>query len=154
LFVTILLKKVNEFVTQVIWITWSTFFLSSYFSNHFCSLFKTKFCFLVCLSSAWNLLIRLWHQRTPTDTGASFSPGVNFINIYAHIFRTNFWRQSRNVTRKSCWNDVRTKNSYVKMLMKLTIAQEKRKKISNKRSFLTTTPRRRSFVFFSTMNEQ
>ncbi len=27
--------------------------------------------------------------------------GVNFINIYAPIFRTEFWHQSRNVSRKA-----------------------------------------------------
>jgi len=50
----------------------------------------------------------------------SWMEGVNFINVYVRIFRTKFWRQSQNVTRKSCWNDVRTKNLYVTMLMKLT----------------------------------
>jgi len=35
-------------------------------------------------------------------------------------FFVRIFRQSQNVTRKSCQNDVHTKNTYVKMLMKLT----------------------------------
>ena len=47
-------------------------------------------------------------------------PGVNFINIYARIFCTKFWRQSQNVTRKAAKKDVRTKKARKKTLMKLT----------------------------------
>jgi len=28
-------------------------------------------------------------------------PSVNFINIYAGVFHTKFWRQSQNITRKA-----------------------------------------------------
>ncbi len=35
-------------------------------------------------------------------------PGVNFINIQAHIFLTKFWRKSRNITRKAAKKDVFT----------------------------------------------
>ncbi len=28
-------------------------------------------------------------------------PSVNFINIYAGVFHTKFWRQSQNITRKN-----------------------------------------------------
>jgi len=52
----------------------------------------------------------LWAQHQNTNI-PSRSPGVNFINIYACIFRTKFWRQSRNVTRKAAKKDVRTKKS-------------------------------------------
>ncbi len=44
------------------------------------------------------------------------TPAVNFINVK----RAHFLYE--NVTRKSCRNAVHTKNSYVKMLMKLTPA--------------------------------
>jgi len=44
--------------------------------------------------------------------------GVNFINIYPRIFRTKFWCQSRNITRKAAKKDVRTKKAPVKTLMK------------------------------------
>jgi len=27
--------------------------------------------------------------------------GVNFINVFARFFRTKFWRQSQNLTRKA-----------------------------------------------------
>jgi len=37
-----------------------------------------------------------------------------------HAFFVQIFHQSQNVTRKSCQNDVRTKNLYVKMLMKMT----------------------------------
>jgi len=47
-------------------------------------------------------------------------PVVNFINIYARVFRTNFWRQSQNVIRKAAKKDVRTKKAREKTLMKLT----------------------------------
>jgi hypothetical protein len=49
-----------------------------------------------------------------------FSTGVNFINIYGRIFRTKFWRQSQNVTRKAAKKDIRTKKAREKMLLKLT----------------------------------
>jgi len=39
------------------------------------------------------------------------TPGVNFINIYARVFCTKFWRQSQNVTRKAAKKDVCTKKS-------------------------------------------
>jgi hypothetical protein len=45
---------------------------------------------------------------------------VNFINIYARIFRTKFWRQSQNVIRKAAEKDVHTKKAREKTLMKLT----------------------------------
>ncbi len=48
------------------------------------------------------------------------TPTVNFINIYAYIFWTKFWRQSQNVTRKAAKKDVRTKKAHEKTLMKLT----------------------------------
>ena len=41
------------------------------------------------------------------------------VSISSTFFGQIFY-QSRNVTRKSCQNDVRMKNSSVKMLMKLT----------------------------------
>ncbi len=53
--------------------------------------------------------------RTKTSNSA-----VNFINIYALVFLTKFWRQSLNVTRKAAKKDVRTKNACEKMLMKQT----------------------------------
>ncbi len=56
-------------------------------------------------------------------------PAVNFINIYAHVFRTKFWCQSQNVTRKAAKKDVCTKKAREKTLMKLTPAL-----------FLLTTP--------------
>ncbi len=48
------------------------------------------------------------------------TPSVNFINIYARVFRTKFWRQSQNVIRKAAEKDVRTKKARKKTLMKLT----------------------------------
>jgi len=44
-----------------------------------------------------------------TSSSTFVRPGVNFINIYARVFRTKFWCQSRNVTRKAAKKDVRTK---------------------------------------------
>jgi len=37
--------------------------------------------------------------------------GVNFINIYARVFRMKLWRQSQNVTRKAAKKDVGTKKA-------------------------------------------
>jgi hypothetical protein len=56
-----------------------------------------------------------------------FSQNVGEIDT-CHWFHHNFTRtffvqifcQSQNLIRKSCWNDLRTKNLYVKTLMKLT----------------------------------
>jgi len=45
---------------------------------------------------------------------------VNFINIYACLFCTIFWRQSQNVTRKSCPKRRWYEKSAWKTLMKLT----------------------------------
>ncbi len=52
-----------------------------------------------------------------------FALTVHWCRFHQHFLRAFFvriFRQSQNVTRKSCQNDVRTKNSYVKTLMKLT----------------------------------
>jgi len=43
-----------------------------------------------------------------------------FHQHFMRAFFVQIFRQSQNVTRKSCQNDVRTKNSYLKTLMKLT----------------------------------
>jgi hypothetical protein len=45
-----------------------------------------------------------------------------FHQHYTRAFFVRIFRQSQNVTRKSCRNDIRTKNSYVKTLMKLSQA--------------------------------
>ncbi len=50
---------------------------------------------------------------------------VNFINIYARVFRTKFWRQSQNVIRKAAEKDIRTKKARKKMLMNLTHGRPK-----------------------------
>jgi len=42
-----------------------------------------------------------------------------FHHPFTRAFFVRIFRQSQNVTRKSRWNDIHTKNSYVKMLMKL-----------------------------------
>jgi hypothetical protein len=39
--------------------------------------------------------LRLLHGHVPQHSG------VNFINIYVHVFCTKFRRQSRNITRKA-----------------------------------------------------
>ncbi len=46
-----------------------------------------------------------------------------FHQHFSHAFFVRIFCRSQNVTRKSCQNNVRTKNSYVKMLMKLTPAE-------------------------------
>ncbi len=46
-----------------------------------------------------------------TKDAFSPSPAVNFINIYAHVFCTKFWRQSQNVTRKAAKKGVCTKKA-------------------------------------------
>jgi hypothetical protein len=38
---------------------------------------------------------------SPEQRNKALPLGVNFINIFAHNFRTKFWRQSQNVTRKA-----------------------------------------------------
>jgi len=43
-----------------------------------------------------------------------------FHQRFTHVFFVQIFCQSQNVPRNSCQNDVRTKNLYVKMLMKLT----------------------------------
>ncbi len=43
-----------------------------------------------------------------------------FHQHFSRAFFVRIFCQSQNVTRKSCRNEVRTKNSYVKTLMKLT----------------------------------
>jgi len=47
--------------------------------------------------------------------------GVNFINIYARVFCTKFWRQSRNITRKAAKKDVLYEKFVRLTLMKLTL---------------------------------
>jgi len=47
----------------------------------------------------------------------------NFINVLCAHFLYAIFCKSQNVTRKSCRNDVRMKNLYVKTLMKLTAGQ-------------------------------
>jgi len=49
-------------------------------------------------------------------------PGVNYINIYACIFCTKFWRQSQNITRKAAKKDVLYEKFIRLTLMKLTSA--------------------------------
>jgi len=47
-------------------------------------------------------------------------PTVNFINVYEHVFRTKFWHQSWNVSRKN-WVKGRSYENFVhKTMMKLT----------------------------------
>ncbi len=45
---------------------------------------------------------------------------VNFINIYTHVFRMKFWRQSWNVSRNSCQKGRSYKKFVRKTMMKLT----------------------------------
>ncbi len=77
----------------------------------------------------WKLLLEqmLWTSTSIWTTILNPTlPGVNFINIYARVFRTKFWRQSRNVTRKAA----KTYLSYEKRarltLMKLTTVRSTR----------------------------
>ncbi len=50
----------------------------------------------------------------------STRPVVNFINVLHAHFSYEFWRQSQNVTIKSCHNNVRMKKAREKTSMKLT----------------------------------
>ncbi len=58
--------------------------------------------------------------KAACGTLMKLTPTVNFINIYARVFRTKFWRQSQNVIRKAAKKDVHTKKALEKRLMKLT----------------------------------
>jgi len=48
------------------------------------------------------------------------SAAVNFINVYTRVFCTKFWRQSWNVSRKSCQKRHSYEKFICKTLMKLT----------------------------------
>jgi hypothetical protein len=52
-----------------------------------------------------------------------FLPSIS-LTFFARVFCTNFFCQSQNITRKSCWNYCRMKNSYLKTLMKLTLGEQ------------------------------
>ena len=51
-------------------------------------------------------------------------PLGQFHHHFWRAFFVQFFCQSKNITRKSCQNDVHIKNSYVKTLMKLTTGWE------------------------------
>ncbi len=59
-------------------------------------------------------------KRSKNHIWRRMNPTVNFINVYARIFRTKFWRQSWNVSRKSCQKGRLYEKFVRKMLMKLT----------------------------------
>ncbi len=58
----------------------------------------------------------LFQQKILKEENKLYKTGVNFINIFRAFFCTKFWRQSQNVTRKSCQNVTFVR----KTLMKLT----------------------------------
>ncbi len=71
-----------------------------------------------------NLVIRYLsrfylYETIPTDILSLLR--CQFHQHFTRAFFVRIFCQSQNVTRKSCRNAICTKNSYVKMLMKLTI---------------------------------
>jgi len=58
--------------------------------------------------------------KAASKTLVKSTPAANFINIYGCIFRTKFWGQSQNVTRKASKKDIHTKKARQKTMMKLT----------------------------------
>jgi len=86
-----------------------SFFLSPIFF-----LFKSN-----CFSSLKVLQI-FWACKMRLVLSFHHESRCQFHQHFTRAFFVQIFCQSQNVTRKSCQNDVRTKNLYVKMLMKLT----------------------------------
>ncbi len=78
-------------------------------------LFLNEFYFF---SDFFKIIYTFWHSLF--SPRKNLHPWCQFHQDFMSAFFVQKFIQSQNVSRKSCRNDIHTKNSYVKTLMKLT----------------------------------
>ncbi len=98
---------------------------SKYLSTQFFFPFQSLSLLLLSLAFALSNYSYNWCSRNNNNAfliklSSVHNTWSQFHKHFTYEFFVRISPQSQNVTRKSCWNDVRTKNSSVKTLMKLT----------------------------------
>jgi len=79
----------------------AAFHLGSISSTFYACIFRTKVCSKPN-SKQRKLHEGLSYEKFARKTLMKLTPSINFINVNAHVFCMKFWRQSWNISRKSC----------------------------------------------------